>query len=171
MFGSDYAAGWLPLLILSTSQMVNAGTGAVGLLLIMTGHQNRVFWISGFMLLANVILNLLWIPRWGMLGAALGTSCAVSGVFLLCLWQVKKILHLWPYDRRYLKGLIAASVTAAGLGLVNLLAHDWPFIILTSTVFVSVIIFVAVLTFLGLDSEDRDFVNLLSRKLGKSPIA
>ena len=41
VFGRQYASGAIALPILSVGQMVNAATGPVGLLMMMTGHQDR----------------------------------------------------------------------------------------------------------------------------------
>jgi len=161
VFGPEYAAGGLALLILASSQMVNAGTGPVGVLLTMSGHPHRWFAISGSMLLVNIILNLLWIPRWGIMGAALASACAVSGLSLLGLWQVKRLLLIWPYDRRHRKELFAAGTTAAVLWFVRPGGPDpLPFGVF-SLVPLSVMVFVGTLVLLGLDGEDWNFFQSL----------
>jgi O-antigen/teichoic acid export membrane protein len=171
IFGSPYAVGWLPLVILSAGQMVSAGTGAVGLLLMMTGHQNRWLWLSGTMMLVNVVLNLVLIPRWGITGAALATACAVSGLYLLGLLQVKRTLRLWPYDRRYLKGLLAAAVTTVALFLLRTWTAAPPVLDLLLTLLVSAAVFGAVLLLSGLDAEDREFLRVARARLASAGAA
>ena len=171
VFGPDYARGWLPLVILAAGQMVNAGTGAVGLLLIMTGHPNRWLWLSGTMLLVNIVLNLVLIPRWGITGAALASAGAVSGLFLLGLLQVKRTLRLWPYDRRYLKGLLAAGVTTAALFLLRTWTTAPPALDLLLTLLVSGAVFAAVLLLSGLDAEDREFLRFARARLASAGAA
>ena len=161
VFGPAYAEGGLALLILASSQMVNAGTGPVGALLTMTGHPHRWLAISGSMFLVNIILNLLWIPRWGIIGAALASACAISGLSLLSLWQVKRLLRIWPYDRRHLKEFCAAATTAVVLWFAHPGGKELlPFGVL-STVSLSIIVFVGTLFLLGLDSEDWNFFRSL----------
>lgn len=81
MFGNEFAAGALALAILSTAQLLGAFVGSVALLLNMTGHENDT--ARGVMLAAgsNILLNLWWIPAYGIEGAAAAT--AVS----LLLWN------------------------------------------------------------------------------------
>jgi len=55
IFGGEYALNVQPLLILSVAQLINVGTGAVGVLLIMTGRQNLWISISGTTLGLNLL--------------------------------------------------------------------------------------------------------------------
>lgn len=88
VFGSDYRDGHLALAILCAGQLVNAGMGSVGLLLNMTGHE----WITakGFAIaaIANIGLNVLLIPLWGMNGAATATAVTLATWNALLCWQV-----------------------------------------------------------------------------------
>ena len=84
--------------------------------------------------------------------------------FTISLFIVKHSLGLWPYDRRYMKG-IAAGLGAAVLLLgVRLLAlSPLPNLLLTATVATAG--FFGLLILLGLDPEDRDFIGLLVRRV------
>ncbi len=65
LFGSTYSGGAWPLVILSVAQLVNAGTGAVAFLLIMTHHERRWLLLSGSCSLGSLLLNWLLIPTLG----------------------------------------------------------------------------------------------------------
>jgi O-antigen/teichoic acid export membrane protein len=109
LFGPEFVAARLPLTLLVCGYLMNAAAGAVGILLNMTGHQNataRVFTIAA---LLNIVLNLLFIPRFGTVGAALSTALtmAIWNVWLSALVQRRLGLHtsvLGPlirlFDRR-----------------------------------------------------------------------
>jgi len=161
VFGSEYAEGALALMILAAGQLVNAGTGAVGLLLSITGYQRRWVLAAGVMLALDLVLILTLVPRYGMLGAAIATAGSLGGLFLIGLVQVRGALALWPYDRRYLKGLVSVVASAA---VVYWLAR-FPFTQtlpgLTLVTLASVGLFVLILLILGLDAEDRQFVALV----------
>lgn len=165
VFGARYENGWLPLVILAIGQLVNVGTGAVGLILVMVGHQKRWFMISGAAFLANIALNWVLIPRLGLAGAALGTACAISGLFFSGLIQVKHLLGIWPYERRYFKGLLATALAAGALLLLRTVPIDSPMFTLLLTATVSSGVFVIVLIVLGLDSEGREFIHLIRARL------
>ena len=90
IFGSEYAEGYLPLTILVAAQLVNAFLGPVGMLLNMCGYEKySVFWLV-VATLANVILNLILIPRVGMTGAALASLVSIL-IWNLGFWITAKI--------------------------------------------------------------------------------
>ncbi len=72
--------------------------------------------------LANVLLNLWWIPRWGILGAAWATLCAEVFVLAAGYWAVRERLGLglqWGFALRALvatAGMAAATAVSVPLG-------------------------------------------------------
>jgi O-antigen/teichoic acid export membrane protein len=164
IFGSDYIDGAAALVILCLGQFVNIATGATGTLLIMTGRQTTWFRLSIVALVANLTLNLTLIPRWGMIGAATATATTVGALLLSSLLIVNRTLRLWPYDRRYLKGIAAAAAAAVALfGVQQLALSPLPNLLVTATV--ATLVFFGVLILLGLDPEDRSFIELLMRRV------
>jgi hypothetical protein len=98
-------------------------------------------------------------------GAALATACAVSALFLSGLLQVRYVLGLWPYDRRYLKGLAAAASAAATLLLLRTAEVGPPTLSLILMASTSIGVFGVTLLLLGPESEDREFVHLVQARL------
>lgn len=92
LFGSEFSEGALLLQILAIGQFVNAITGSVGFLLMMSGHERdmrNVTLISG-----TLALLLTWFltAQFGIVGAAVGTAIAVATQNLLAVYFVKKRL-------------------------------------------------------------------------------
>jgi O-antigen/teichoic acid export membrane protein len=158
LFGRTYASGAWSLVILSAAQLVNAGTGAVAFLLIMTHHEKRWLLISGACSIGSLLLNWLLIPRWGVTGAAIATGCGISGLFIVALLQVRAELGLWPYDRRYVKGLIAMILVAIGLIAAKNIFGLYDLVSLTIAGLLSLAIFWGALLLLGIDTEDKTFL-------------
>ena len=73
-FGADFGGGGPALAILSVGQLVNAGVGSVGTLLIMTGHQREA--AAGILIGAvlNVLVGLALVPAFGVVGAAIAAN-------------------------------------------------------------------------------------------------
>lgn len=163
VFGQEYSGGFLSLIILTVAQMINVATGAVSFLLIMTGHQKLWLLISGITLLVNLLLNYFLIPQLGQIGAAISTATSVTILFLLGLFQVKKRLALWPYDQRYVKGAIAALITAGLLALANALKLSSSTLQLFLSTLISFGVFPFMLIAFGLDFEDRQFISLFKK--------
>ncbi len=161
VFDARFAAGVPAMIVLVCGQMVNVATGAVAHLLIMSGHQNRWLTLSSVSVVVNVVLNLLWIPRFGLLGAAAATAVSMVGLMSLGLAAVRQHLGLWPWDRRYAKGLAGAG--GAALALLAL-RRFWPEpdpLRLAALCFVSVAVFVVMLAILRFDDEDRHLLQII----------
>jgi O-antigen/teichoic acid export membrane protein len=160
VFDGRYIAGWLPLIILSIGQLVNVGTGAIGPVLVMTGHQKRWSILTGIALAVNICLNWFLVPRYGLTGAAVSTAVSLSGLFLLGVFQVRAVLRIWPYDRRYLKGLAGACLAVIILLIYRSVfpVRSLPEVVLAAIV--TGVIFLGGILALGLDREDKDFARL-----------
>jgi len=70
IFGREFVQGAPVLALLSLSQLVVTGVGAVATVLLMTGHEKEAAWGAAVSAVLNIALNLLLIPRFGMMGAA-----------------------------------------------------------------------------------------------------
>ncbi len=84
VFGQEYRSASLPLKILCAGQIINAGTGSVGLLLNMSGNEHVTARALVVSTTINVVLDLALIPTLGATGAALAsaTGLTVWNVFL-----------------------------------------------------------------------------------------
>jgi O-antigen/teichoic acid export membrane protein len=87
IFGHEYAAAYVPLLILLVGQMVNSAAGLVGLLLNMTGHENETAIRMAVAAVISITLNLLLIPIWGIQGAATAEALSMI-IWNILLWRV-----------------------------------------------------------------------------------
>ena len=92
LYGPNFTSGSTAILILCVGQLVSAGTGSVGVLLNMTGHEKSVLWSIAVSTVLNIGCNLVLIPRWGINGAALATAISLSFVnFFKVYWAHKKL--------------------------------------------------------------------------------
>ena len=92
LFGSEFKEGAILLQILAVGQFINAMTGSVGFLLMMSGHERdmrNVTLVSG-----SLALLLAWFltAQFNIVGAAIGTAIAVATQNLLAVYFVKKRL-------------------------------------------------------------------------------
>ncbi|HFC53617.1 MAG TPA: flippase [Gammaproteobacteria bacterium] len=82
VFGEQYVGGYHALLVLVVGQLLNAAFGAVGVLLTMTSHSGLAAKGAALGVVANVLLNALLIPTYGIVGAA------VASMLTLLLWNL-----------------------------------------------------------------------------------
>lgn len=78
LYGPDFAQGAAALSVLVVGQLVIAFNGPVGFVMTMTGHERTASMYVGATAGLNVVLNLLLIPRFGLVGAAGATATAVA---------------------------------------------------------------------------------------------
>ena len=86
IFGGEYAIASGALLILLTGQAISAFFGPVGDLMNMRGHEISTFIVTLSASGINIVLNLVFIPLFGIEGAALATILAMS-FWNIVLWR------------------------------------------------------------------------------------
>lgn len=97
LFGEEFVAGAQVLMILSAGQFFAVICGSVGYLLMMSGNEKLLrnnTLISG---ITCLILNLLLIPDYGVIGAAVAVSSSIILRSLLGSIQVYRQLGILPF--------------------------------------------------------------------------
>jgi O-antigen/teichoic acid export membrane protein len=94
-FGPSFRSGAPILAFLALGQFIGVVTGSVTYLLMMSGHEKVLRNRSLFMSAWTLALNLLLIPRWGILGAALSTVVSLATTNLIALVMVRRKLGFW----------------------------------------------------------------------------
>jgi hypothetical protein len=108
-------------------QLVNCGVGSVGFLLLTSGQEKRVLKIQTVMAVVVVALNLVLIPRMGLLGAALAGAIVNAGTNLWYLAEVRKSLGIVPSGRKYFALVFpTVAMTAIVLLLRHFVPTAWP---------------------------------------------
>jgi O-antigen/teichoic acid export membrane protein len=77
LFGPEFGSGYPLLYILSIGLLFRASIGPAESLLTMAGQQGICSLIYTATFVANVVLNIMLIPRFGLIGAAVATSTAL----------------------------------------------------------------------------------------------
>ena len=94
--GPDFVAAMLPLLILSGAHVATLFAGSTNVLLSMIGQERIVLRAAVLALATNIVLNLVLVPAWGMLGAAIGTALSLATWRLYLSRQTAKVLRPEP---------------------------------------------------------------------------
>ncbi|HET9870699.1 MAG TPA: polysaccharide biosynthesis C-terminal domain-containing protein, partial [bacterium] len=76
-------------------------TGSVGILLVISGNEKVTRNRSAAVALFGLFLNLLLVPKWGMVGAAVSTALCVASSNLISAYFVWSKLGIWtlPFPR------------------------------------------------------------------------
>lgn len=96
-YGTVYSKGAGALAVLAVGQAVGVCSGLSATTLIMTGHAQRVMWISTVCTAVSLTACLLLAPRWGVLGAsvamAMGTLLQNCSAWVACRYT----LGIWTH--------------------------------------------------------------------------
>ena len=129
LFGPEFTAGSLILLLFVVSQLLNAATGPSDYLLMMTDHQYVVManeWVFG---IANVLLNIVFIQAFGLIGAALASAGVLAVRNLVKVTEVWYFEQLHPYSWAFRKPIVAGVVAAAGMLAIEAVVAGIPAIV------------------------------------------
>jgi O-antigen/teichoic acid export membrane protein len=156
MFGHEFEAGWVILIVGTFGQLVNCGVGSSGYLLLMSGYQRPLVRIQIVMAVVMVVLSFLLVPLWGALGAAVAAAITNAGTNVWNLVEVRRVLRLSPYNRSYLK-LLPSIGSALLLTLLvaraSFVRPDWVGVIVSLLLAYGA--FCGVAFAMGLDADDH----------------
>jgi len=168
IFGSEFVLGASSLIILALGQLVHAGAGSSGYILIMTGRERMESLNDICVLILNVVLNIVLIPKFGILGAAIATAISFSLLNIIRVIEVYVFLKMHPFDVKFLKGIFSAVLTfllvfPLKYYLFSNLHYFWN-LVLTS--FIILILFSSFLFLLKFEKEDKFMFEKIKRRLG-----
>jgi len=119
--GKSFVPAWPLLVAFAVGSMINAGTGSVGYMLLMTGYQRLSFLNSLVAVAVNISLGLYLTPRYGAMGTAISTGLAICALNLMRVLQVRLLLKMHAYRWDVFKPIAAGAISAALIGGVLLL--------------------------------------------------
>ena len=170
VFGSGFSSGATALAILALGQLVNVGTGTVAGLLAMIGRARMSVLNSVLFLSLSLVLDFLMIPPWGILGAAIANATSLAAVNVLRVIQVRQVLGIFPYDRRFLRPL-GAGLIGGAVALLLPLAGLEPLPRLVLRVLALGVVYLGALAAFGIDPVDREVARAFRNRLRRRPAA
>ena len=155
LFGREFVYGHTALILVACGSIIGVVTGQSGSMNAMTGHPrfNMISSVTTFVV--NIGLNIIMIPRYGIIGAAVATlisSAIGNSMTLLYLYITQKIQ---PYDIKYLKPLAAGGVSYLVIYFLN---HIIMWDGMTDVIikgFIYVIVFVGLIILMRVDDDDK----------------
>lgn len=167
IFGSDFTLAVPALMILSVAYFIDAGVGSVGYLLQMSDYHHVLAINNVIMAVLNIVLNFWLIQAYGLVGAAVATGIAISSINFVKLIEVRVLLGMHPYDRRYWKPIVAGlGAVVAGACLEFTVDASWGWVVGAAG---TLLAYVGLLILFGPEPQDRFALQTLLRKKG-SPL-
>lgn len=117
LLGPAFVAGWMPLSILSVGYYCKTVVGVAGVLLVVGGKPRLEVWNGVVTATLNICLNLLLIPRFGLIGAAFSTGTSFIILSALRMRQVRRAFGLRTIDRLIVRTIAYCTPVTAFLWL------------------------------------------------------
>lgn len=111
-YGEQYSSSVIALEILSWDILLLFLSMCLSFVLISMNKQSIMAVVAGLSALINVILNLLLIPSFSYVGAAVATISSELFLFVLYLFIVSRNNYLIPFHKIILKPLVACGIMA-----------------------------------------------------------
>jgi len=166
LYGSSYTGGYIALIVLSFGISMNDFAGTSANILIAGGQTKLNLACEAIAAVTNVILNIIFIPLYGIVGAAIGTSVSFLARNICSLLFVYGKYRIHPYKRNYVNFLASGLV---GMAIVCFLkAYSplswWITMPALGVVFLG-LYFLFSLFSRGFDENDRVVLEAIERKL------
>jgi len=162
IFGAGFTAGSVALVLLATGQMLNAATGAAGLMVLMSGRSRLELLNVATTLAIDVALCVTLIPSYGLVGAAIANMVSLAVVNIMRVIEVWYFMRMHAYDRSYFKPLLAGAAGAAVAALSGYLVIGTGSLARVGLLAVMLLaIYVAAMVIMGLDENDRLVLKLI----------
>ena len=112
LFGAEFVSGSMALVILSIGFLTHVSVGLSMETIIAMGKPKINFYLNSLAAISNFLLNLILIPIYGMIGAAIAMTVALMLKNVLSLFYLNKKTGLWPYNIDYIKPILSSLVSA-----------------------------------------------------------
>jgi len=166
IFGEEFVGGEVSLLLLGALPLMNAMAGISASVLTMTGQARINAFNSLVYLVTTIGLDVILIPRYGMVGAASAAFSSTLLLNLLRIAQVRWFFGLWPVDRHIIKPTVAtASSLIVALLLSPLLSGLHPWIAMGLSLVAMGLAYLAALYKLGATDEDRVVIDAIAARV------
>jgi O-antigen/teichoic acid export membrane protein len=174
IFHQPPSPGHGAMLVLAAAFLIDAFTGPVGHILTMSGRSWLNLATNAAALVCNVALNLVLIPRFGLVGAAISWAIVIVGVNVVRVIQVRLIFGVIPFERSLARpaiALVGAATLTACAGFVSGPAtSSVPLVHLAIVGGTFAVAYGGAVAMLGTSSDDRLFLGTLLRPgRGRTP--
>lgn len=169
VFGHGYATAAAVTVVLAVGQVVNAAAGPCGIVLNMSGRVWMSLVDNVVVLALNIALNLLLIPRYGIVAAAVAWSLSIVVANALKVTQARRVVGIRAEGAMTGRIVLSSFVAVCGGLLVVGRLDSWV-AELAVGVLVIVVIYVTLVLILGTHPEDRDLVRRTVLRRGRTRV-
>ena len=165
VFGKDYLPGALSLSVLSLGFIIFSISHIPTNVLIMIKKTNLHFKIGAFTTFVNIGLNIILIPRIGIVGGAVSTSIALTLMYIIYSYYAYKFLKLQILSKKLFNAFISSMPSLLVIYLIKgFFKTSFLSIALEFSLFM-IVYLIILLSLKSFDKEDMELFNKIKMKL------
>jgi O-antigen/teichoic acid export membrane protein len=158
ILGKEFKEGIWVFLFLMIGRLTDMFCGINGLIFVTSKKYKYGIYFTAFMILAVYFLNLIFIPNWGISGAAISTSIAVIGFNFGRVIFIQKVYKIHPFSIVQFKLLLLASITFFIGKLTSYLIENKIILLLAESLIVIALFLLPIFLF-KVETESVKYVN------------
>lgn len=144
LFGQAFTLGASALLILAAAQLLNTATGPTTSIILMSGHSRTIMMNSVMNGVLLIGANFILIPKYGLLGAAIGSALCQVLISVVRVAQVWQLSGIFPFSWSMAKPIAAAFIAMVmgfffKRGIGSHLYTEWALSVLVLGIFSGVL--------------------------------
>jgi O-antigen/teichoic acid export membrane protein len=165
-FGNDFLLAANCLSILALAHIFSSLSSLPNSIIFMSGRSDITLKNNAVLLLANIGLNYLLIPKFGIVGAAMGVGISLILIALIRILEVYHLMRVHPFRINLLKPLAAGTIISVIVFFFHkLLVHDAGMFV-TGTLIIGYLLLYGILLYLfKLSREDMYIKDIIRTKL------
>ncbi len=167
LLGSDFAAGAVVLMVLAVARFLDMFTGNAGVLISLSNRPELRVLNTVLIWGTNLVLIFVLMPQYGVLGAAIAYLCAILVTDVLEYLEVKRFVHVSPWNRSLLKPVFLILCFALSLTLIQVQWNPslWQTLALSS---LFLLVYAATMWFVGLPQWERTMLHQVLKRLARA---
>lgn len=166
IFGRGFRTAAAVTAVLALGKLVDAATGPCALMLNMSGRPLLNTLNNLAVLVVNVLLNVLLVPRFGLIGAAASWTISLTLVNLARVIEVWVTMRMWPFGVAMVKGMAAAAAGAVPAWFIGSTLSGLPALLVGAAALG--LVYLAVVIVLGITEEDRLVFSAMKGRLRRA---
>lgn len=164
LFGAQYLEANLVLIIIGSTFFINGLLGPGRLILTSIGKTKYQMVNNIISLIANILLNIYLIPKYGITGAAIATGLSLIIRVLLTIIEVIYVLKIHPIDLKLIKLALVSTLTFLIIKSIGITASPLISIIITG-ILTAIIYSGLVLITKSIGEEEKEILKVIVKKI------
>ena len=167
LFGNEYIIGASSLVVLAIGYFIGYTSSSGQSVLLVLKKTKLILFNTVIMAVGNIILNILLIPKYGILGAAIATASIFVIRFILVTIESIWITKIVPFSFNYIKLLFSIGVSSVLIFYISKLYSINILTLVLTLIFLVLVYGSLLLITKALEKEDVMILRAIQDKTGK----